>query len=676
MKLHRFSISLIALTLGLSSCSDWLEQEPLSQITPDGFVDDADKVRASIDAIYTDIMPTHSGWTAGIYGFDNNTDNQMSNIPDNKFGTGLWLVSSTNDAWSWRNLRNVNYWLEKALSGYSTKTIKGDEVALKQYIGELYFLRAYVYFDLRQKFGDLPIFTSTLPDDEGALVAVADRRPCNEVSRFVINTLDTAMTYLKKDGFSARHTRISYDAAMLLKSRVALYEASWLRYFDGTPFVPNGEGWPGATKEYNKNYKYPTGSAAKESEYFYGVAADASEYVAEKYKGMLVTNTGTIPQSTTDPDNPYFSLWGTTDMSGTPEILLWREYNHSLGVVNMVESSVQEGNYAIGVTRGFVETYLMKDGRPRYASSYVYNDQTTTDAVKDRDPRLTIFIKVPGQKNLFKNMNSSGGFAIDEPKPEIIKGGDNFYSTGYTLRKGGTFDKAIGLGSGCTNAAALFRATEALLNYMEAKYELTHNINDGHILEYWRTVREKAGFKGEAIDPSTTIQVTDMAKEDGDWGAYSCGEKLTDVVLYNIRRERRSELIAEGLRWMDLQRWRSLDQLMETSVHIEGMHLWNTPMQNWYNDENGKTKLAFDGDGSGRTPNVSSPKLSEYMRPHEVNMTNNSFVGGLTWHMAHYLQPLPIKQLILTASDHASPELSPLYQNPYWGTVAGEPAKK
>lgn len=40
-------------------------------------------------------------------------------------------------------------------------------------------------------------------------------------------------------------TRINKDAAMLVKSRVALFEATWLQNFKGTAFVPGGEGWPG-----------------------------------------------------------------------------------------------------------------------------------------------------------------------------------------------------------------------------------------------------------------------------------------------------------------------------------------------------------------------------------------------------------------------------------------------
>ena len=162
---------------------------------------------------------------------------------------------------------------------------------------------------------------------------------------------------------------------------------------------------------------------------------------------------------------------------------------------------------------------------------------------------------------------------------------------------------------------------------MEAEYELTKSISSGKILEYWKIIRTTAGFTGSAIDPQTTIAATDITQEKLDWGSYSAGEQLTDPVLYNIRRERRCELMAEGLRWMDLIRWRALDQMIDEPYFIEGFHLWNTPMQNWYDANN----LISDGSASAT---VSSPSLSEYYRPYQKNMTSGNLLMDIhgTWH--------------------------------------------
>ncbi len=662
------SATLCMTALALTSCNDFLEQEPPSNLTPEGFYTTEAQAQAVANRLYQDVLPYHGRWDYGWYIQDNNTDNQISLSPDNKFGSGLWKTSNTNDNWNWNDVRNVNYQINALLTKYKAGLISGQDATVRQYIGEVYFMRAYAYFELLQKFGDLPIITEALPDNEAILVAASKRRPRNEVSRFIINTLDSAITFLKED-FDSKHLRVSTDAARLLKSRVALYEGSWLTNFKGTPFVPLGNGWPGAAKDYNKDYQYPSGSIDNEAKYFFETAVAAAQEVAEKYKGRLVTNTGKIPQSLTDPENPYFNIWGTTDMSATPEVLLWRQYSRSLGVSNNVEVAVQAGNIGTGFTRSLIESYLMKDGKPIYASDYAYEDTSLAKVATNRDPRLTIFLKVPRQTNCFKNMTSTEDHFVEfEPVPRITdKVQTTGFVTGYTIRKGGTFDKALTANGGSENALEVFRATEALLNYIEAEYMLTKDINAGKIMEYWKTVREKAGFEGTATDPNITIAATDMSKETRDWGAYTAGELLTDKVLYNIRRERRSELLAEGLRWMDLQRWRSLDQMIATPVHAEGIHLWNTVMEKWY------TNLISDGTSKA---NMSSKDLSEYYRPHEVVMTNNNFKNGLTWHLAHYLDPLPLRQFLLTADDHATIANSPLYQNPYWPTTTDMPAEK
>lgn len=499
------------------------------------------------------------------------------------------------------------------------------------------------------------------------------RSPRNEVARFILEDLGHAVEYMS-DNFDTRKNRISPDVAKLLKSRVALFEASWLENFKGTAFVPNGEGWPGKSKDYNASYEYPLGTIDKEIEFFLEEAVASAEIVAEKYKNSLTQNTGKVPQSEEDPDNPYISMFGNTDMSTYPDVLLWREYSKGLGVVNNVEVGIQHGNNGVGLTRSMVESFVMKDGKPHYAShtGFVYDDETLAKIRENADPRLHIFLKEPDQKNLFKNMTSQETHGVEvEPYPDITNmNAEKGYSTGYTIRKGGTFDKDLcGNGNGYTGAV-VFRATEALLNYMEAQYLLTRDLNSGKIMEYWKLIREAAGFEGTAVNPTTMIDATEMDKEVLDLGAYTAGTLLQDKVLYNIRRERRCELMAEGLRWMDLLRWRAMDQMITTPYHVEGFHLWNTPMQNWYEAED----LVDDGSSSATVSNVS---LGEYLRPFEKNMTSgNLYRDGFVWSMAHYLEPLPIKQFQLTSSDRVTVEQSILYQNPYWPLKADSPAEK
>ena len=673
MKLYKKTClsTILVLVLSLISCEDFLDKEPPSYVVPEDYYSAEDQIQAVANKFYANVLPSHENWSYGTFALDENTDNQAGLSADNKYATGQWKVGLENSNWAWGSIRNINYSLNAILTNYNAGKITGSDTNIRQYIGELYFFRAYCYFNMLQKWGDLPIIKEALPDNNDILIAANKRSPRNEVARFILEDLDSAIAYMT-DNFDPRKNRLSPDVAKLLKSRVALFEASWLKNFNGTPFVPNGEGWPGKERDYNADYQFPTGSIENEINYFYTVAAESAQEVAEKYKNVLTQNTGLVPQSASDPDNPYFSMFGNPDMSSYPDVLLWREYNEGLEIVNNIEVAVNKGNYGAGLTRSMVESFVMADGKPIYANhnGFKYDDSSIANVRKNTDPRLFIFLKEPGQLNLFKNMDSEKTHGVEvEPVPEITNTNkENGYSTGYALRKGGTFDKALtGNGEGY-NGSITFRATEALLNYMEAQYELTQSLSSGKILEYWKIIRTTAGFKGEAINPQTTIAATDISQEKLDWGAYSAGQQLTDPILYNIRRERRCELMAEGLRWMDLIRWRSLDQLINEPYFVEGFHIWNTEMENWYDPKT----LVDDGSSSAT---VSNRQLSEYLRPYQKNMgSGNLFRNGFTWSMAHYLQPLPIKQFQLTSSDNASVELSPLYQNPYWPVTADMPA--
>lgn len=654
------------------SCDDYLDKQPPSYIVPEDYYKTEDQVEACANVFYG-MLPSHSG-PYGTFSWDGGTDNQAWMGADNAYATGQWKVGLDNGNWDWGNVRNINYQLNRILNNLENGSLTGNRQNINQYIGELYFFRALQYFSMLQSWGDLPIVEEALPDDEAILVAACKRMPRNEVARFILKDLDTAIG-LMTDNFSPRHTRISPDVARLLKSRVALYEGSWLTNFSGTPFVPNGEGWPGKKKDYNANYQFPTGSLDAEAKYFFQESAKAAEEVAERYKGQLVQNTGDIPQKDSDPVNPYFKMFGNTDMSQYPEVLLWREFSKTLSIQNSVETAVQRNNYACGVTRSMVESFLMEDGKPIYAAhdGYEYSDQTIAKVRANRDPRLKIFLKEPGQINCFLNMDDRSGdmYWEIEPYPELNNSADDrYYTTGYALRKGGTFDKSMAGNYKGWTASITYRVTEVLLNYIEAQYMINKNINEGHILEYWKIIREKAGFQGAAVDPMTTINATDMQREKLDWGAYTAGQLLSDPVLYNIRRERRCELMAEGLRSMDLHRWRSYEQMITERYHVEGFHLWNSEITGWYSFE----PKDYDGKSSSK---VSSPDVSEYIRPYEKNMERgNLFRDGFTWHMAHYLQPMPIRQMQLTAPDYESVENSPLYQNPYWPSVADLPAER
>jgi hypothetical protein len=86
-------------------------------------------------------------------------------------------------------------------------------------------------------------------------------------------------------------------------------------------------------------------------------------------------------------------------------------------------------------------------------------------------------------------------------------------------------------------------------------------------------------------------------------------------------------------------------------------------MRGWYGSQ-----LKY----GGQDANVSAPSRSKYLRPYEKAETSEAY-GGLTFSMAHYLQPISIQEMILTSED-GTVSNSVIYQNPCWPQEAGAPA--
>lgn len=651
-------LTLLVVAGMLGSCNDFLDKTPESTISPENYFSEESQLAAYDNGLYTSILPSHGNWSYGTFGTDEHTDNQAYVDYNSRYVPGQWKTAQTESTnWYFKYIYSCNYFLENVIPKYKAGEITGSTDNIKHYIGEMYFLRAYEYFNRYQMFGDFPIITKTLVDNQDSLVAASKRYPRNEVARFIISDLDSAIVYMATTP-DANKTRINKESALLLKSRVALFEATWLKYFKGTAFVPGDTNWPGKDKSYNANFSYTAGSIDKEIDWFLAESMDAAKKCADDF--TLCKNTGKVQQSASDAVNPYMDMFGSTDLSGYSEVLMWRQYSTS--VTHCVVVAAQYGDCGVGVTRGLVNGFLMANGLPIYATGSGYQgDDSITTIRGNRDTRLSCFLKEPGQKNILYEDAVTDHWVSPEPYPDITSGSaEKKYTTGYALRKGGSFYESQCGNGACYTGSITFRGAEAYLNYMEACYELNGSL-DETAKNYWVALRERAGVN---TDFQKTIDNTDMAEEaKWDWGAYS-GGKLIDATLFNIRRERRCELMAEGLRYMDLRRWRAMDQMISTPYHIEGFKLWG-PMLKWYDS----SSLIYEGGTTTGTDNVSSPTLSEYLRPYEINPSSLAY-DGYKWTAAHYLYPICNEQFLITASDRSDLSTSPLYQNPGWPTTA------
>ena len=675
---------ILCLGMTVTSCSDFLDRPPLDQISPDSYYTTADQLGTFTINYYTSIFPNNSGWFAGVATFDDGTDNQASRGGN----SGMYLQDQwkvpTSGGIGMNAIRNVNKFINESEAKIAAGKVTGTPEQINQYMGEAYFIRAMLYYSKLQDYGDFPIELKELNIDND-LVEASKRQPRNLVARQILSDMDKAIDKLQVN--VASKVRINKNAALAMKSRMALYEATFEKYHRGTGRVPGDANWPGKNKEWNKNF---TINQDNEVNFFLDQAIDAAKKVCDavplKTQNNHVMNPSAIGQY--NGWNAYYDMFASPDLSKYPEVLLWRQFNSNLtpSLAHLTSNKLR-GGASTGWTRGLVESFLMKNGLPIYASGSGYHGDTTVDMAKtDRDERLQLFMfgesdvlgidqksidlankklaagATPLTKILF---NAATLFATDQASRDV---------TGYRQRKFYNYDPAMQLGQTFSDVDGqiIIRVEEAMLNYIEASYLRTGSL-DATATGYWTALRARAGITAPI---STTIAATDMSKEADvnrpsyDWAAFSAGHPV-DATLYSIRRERRSEFAGEGLRNDDLIRWASLDQVK--NYQIEGVNFWDQIYQNpsFVNDK-GVSLIVADG---GEKATMSAKELTKYIRPYQIQKTNNILYNGYTFYQAHYLSPFSYQEMQLCSPDGTA-ENSNLYQNIYWPVEANGEAIK
>lgn len=624
MKKYIYILSTICL-MGMTSCDSFLEREPLDFGNEETYFKTADDLKIFVNDIYS-ILPKNVQLWGGLYSEDVTSDNQCAVGAQSLFYKGdKKTVAVGNSQWNFSNLRTINYYINKTESKIADGTINGEDAMVKHYLGEGYFFRAWDYFRLLRNFGDVPIVKEMVPDNQAVLTEKSKRAPRNEVARFILEDLDKAAGMLQQN--APESGRITRDAALALKSRVALYEGTWEKYHAGTCFVPGNAKWPGNSTW--PNYQFPSGSAENEVNFFLEEAIKAAQIVADSRS----------------LDADYAGMFTNGDaFADNDEVILARYYKK--GVIVHSCSAYLKGGGGCNLTRAAVNTYLMANGLPIYAENSGYQgDRTSWHEVQGRDNRLaqTIrpagFIKETRTTAEGKNVNDT----IYYYKPNIgLSNAWEKATTGYELEKWVSKDEAQRKQDQCTTAVPLLRAAECYLDYIEAYYERYGNLG-GNCNRYWKALRQRAGVDA---DYQKSIAATDLEQEN-DLAVWSRGQKV-DNTLYSIRRERRCELMAEGLRLNDLKRWRTLDNMVD--YQPEGINFWEEVF-NMYSAKERDENM------------VSQKSVSTYVRPLQINATSAAY-SGYTFPKQHYLEPIPISEFLLTGAGDASK--SPLYQNPGW----------
>ncbi len=408
-----------------------------------------------------------------------------------KYFTENGFNPEESSGWSWGTLRNINYFIVNCTDEAVPLEVRNN------YIGIARFFRAYFYFDMMKRFGDLPWIDHPLDVSDPLLYAGRDSRAL--IADKIKEDLDFAIANIKTSRDPSCST-VTSTVAAALKSRVCLWEGTFRKYHTEA-----------------------------------GLQTSASQWLQEAVSAaQIVMNAGYSIYTDAGVEGSYRKLF----ISKTPvssEVLYAATFNGSLGVVhsgNRRWTSVTLGSCP-SLTRSFIHTYLMRDGTP-FTDQANYATMPFTEECKNRDTRLSQTVMTPGFTRI------SGGKTVQTP-PNYA-----YAITGYHTCKFTLDDTQYDNVDICDNNVIVFRYAEVLLNYAEAKAELGTLTDD----DWSKTIgllRARAGITGGLNQKPT--QVDNYLQERFFPG-------ISNPEILEIRRERAIELSFEGFSWSDICRWK------------------------------------------------------------------------------------------------------------------------
>ena len=370
------------------------------------------------------------------------------------------------------------------------------EDAFKYYHYEARALRAYMYFELAKRYGDIPLYTDVLTIEEANTIG---KTSFDEVIDFIIKESDAVIDFLPYSYLETKNPetgRVTKGFVMALKSRALLYAASPLHNESG-----DSKKWEKAAKASLDIID----SVRLKNWYVKELGANAVNNFNSKEIILFKNNT-----NSSEFERFNFPVRFTAGNSSRAGICPTQ---------NLVDAFETENGYPVTLTN----TGWISDD-PDFNPQNPYSN---------RDPRFYQTVLYNGAQ--FKGQEIET-FMGGEDEGSVTSGGT---ATGYFLNKYILEDVNFTPGNIVSKPHywVLFRYGEILLNYAEAMLGAFNNpdYTDG---VYTMSAREAINIvRTAATMPSIT-------------------ESNPENFIKLIRNERRVELAFEDHRFWDIRRWK------------------------------------------------------------------------------------------------------------------------
>lgn len=529
MKTYMKFLSMIVI-LFTFSCEDYLQKYPLDKPSNKTFYSNKDEILMAVNACYNYLTNRSD---ERLPGFANELSREnITDIAATRSSVSIFTVFKTGNlssnsplplaAWKfcYQGISKTNSLLE----GMAKAEANTDPVLYKRVQSEARVIRAYMYINLVNDFGDVPLITEFIDVQEAMKIK---RTPVNEIVQFIYKELDEAANNLPaKYTTTADKGRITKGAALALKARMALYNKDYVIARQAAKSVIDLSLYK-LYPNYRDLFTY-------KAEYCDEIILDYQFKNPERthiYHGFNAPrNSG--GQSQCFPTEDLVASFECTDGLPVDESPLYDPTNpfanrdpRLFGAI--ILPRVWDGNTIKSKGTVFNGMEFMSSKETLYGE-----DGTTKLAISLSEKEKTV---LDTKTNTMK------------ANQEVTNAYSSF--TGYCLFK--YMEEAnIATPTTCHNNFIICRYAEVLFIYAEASIEL--NQIDQTVLDAINLVRARA-YGNTNLSGITNIAATNYPKITS----------FNQVELRKvIRRERKVELCFEGFRFDDLKRWGILEKAL------------------------------------------------------------------------------------------------------------------
>lgn len=512
MKKH-IIILLSAVTIFLSGCTEFLDRPSLTTMDDGNYWTSESNLRLFSNGFYanyfvgynstwgTDYAPLRGYYFSDDFtsagkqsGFETQAPASRASVSE----TAAWLTTYAGPTWNFSWVRKSNLFLERI---NTMKAAYLTDEAYKHWSAVARFYRGYEYSRLVSVFGDIPYYDKVLGDTELDLL-YKDRDSRTLVMDKVYDDFVYVLDNMRLADGNAQYLN-RYIAAGFI-SRFMLFEGTW--------------------------QKYHLNNTEKAKKYL-ELAVTAAN---------LVMNSGAY-QFTSD----FRSLFGSQDLAGNKEVIMYRHYDAALSIThhvasysNLTESQGPAPNLALA------KAFICADGKPYKLSTLANASKLDIKSmVATRDPRFeATFWDAPMKESA--TMLYACKF--------IDRVGVTYYGKTYPAMYGSNTN---------TNDYPVMRLAEVVLNWIEAKAELATMggvaVSQADLDKSVNAIRNRpldatAIAKGIAkTSPLNIGAIPNDPDRDADIPA----------LIWEIRRERRMEFVYEHTRLMDIKRWKKINYM-------------------------------------------------------------------------------------------------------------------